>query len=213
MLRYPKPEALVRALVSTLPAADGSDAAELERARRGLGHDHLGQVFSEVVIAIATLAQQKTWRWRILDVRSTAPESQPEMAREESADSAYRPVALVGSLTRLLADPHPEVVFNTLFCVNCLMGEPPQSWGRGRDTEREEDVVSRRALISAAARVAAERENDRSSDRHSRRASPPRFAPRSAAKTTTERVEKRRETGRADATTTTSAEAATEATT
>ena len=158
LLQYPKPEALVRALVSTLPAADGSDAAELERARRGVGHDHLGQVFSEVVIAIATLAQQKTWRWRILDVRSTAPESQPEMAREESADSAYRPVALVGSLTRLLADPHPEVVFNTLFCVNCLMGEPPQSWGRGRDTEREEDVVSRRALISAAARVAAERE-------------------------------------------------------
>ena len=135
------------------------------------------------------------------------------MAREESVDSAYRPVALVGSLTRLLADPHPEVVFNTLFCVNCLMGEPPQSWGR-EGIPSAKRMSSRGApLISAAARVAAERENDRSSDRHSRRASPPRFAPRSAAKTTTERVEKRRETGRADATTTTSAEAATEATT
>ena len=53
-------------------------------------------------------------------------------------------MTLVGSLIALLSSPHVELVFNTLYCINCLMGEPPQSWGRGRDPTRDEDHTARR---------------------------------------------------------------------
>jgi hypothetical protein len=171
------------------------------------------QVRSEVVIAVASLAQIKAWRWRLLDVRGAAPRapraltealgetlfggaSSPSRVASEPSDKECSPppprvtdpdsdsdspagetttstssrartrasssspgpgppspARLVGALARLLRDHHAEVVFNALYCVNCMMGEPPQSWGRGRDPTREEDDAARAAFVRAAGEI------------------------------------------------------------
>ena len=197
--KYPYPEKLVEKLVGMLAepdskngtgsVADESDggSADLRKQNRDPGLE--AHVLSEAVVAVATLAQAKPWRWRLTDVLSTsltpthkvsaqAPadgvvatrrafEARRETNEERSADAAaleratpFRPEGaslLVTHLARLLSDAkRPEIVFNALYCVNCLMGEPPQSWGRGRDESREEDHAARRAFIKAATNVGPE---------------------------------------------------------
>ena len=84
-----------------------------------------------------------------MDVRSTSRSGPPRACG--TSEAATR---LVANLARLLGDAtRPEIAFNALYCVNCLMGEPPQSWGRGRDASREEDHAARRAFIAAASRA------------------------------------------------------------
>ena len=190
LLRYERADRLMGNLSGMLPDAPGvaeffiddddaadddADDAQLDRVGGAPPQHMRGQVLSEVVIAIATLSQEKAWRWRLLDITSDVPRSVPDFLDDPSASSAdvfeethlknlkipgreFSTVRLVASLVALLRSPHQEVVFNTLYCINCLMGEPPQSWGRGRDPNREEDHAARRALVVAAAfgrRIAA----------------------------------------------------------
>eukprot|EP00227_Mantoniella_beaufortii_P018622 CAMPEP_0197586212 /NCGR_PEP_ID=MMETSP1326-20131121/8260_1 /TAXON_ID=1155430 /ORGANISM="Genus nov. species nov., Strain RCC2288" /LENGTH=146 /DNA_ID=CAMNT_0043150809 /DNA_START=304 /DNA_END=742 /DNA_ORIENTATION=- len=54
-------------------------AAEKARTKRKHARGCHGQVLSEVVIALATLAQDKAWRWRLLDVVSGKPASIPSL--------------------------------------------------------------------------------------------------------------------------------------
>ena len=169
LLKHERAEQLMAALSGMLPDPAGIavffEGDAVDRRRRGDGAH--GQVLSEVVIAIATLSQEKAWRWRLLDIESDQPQALPRCLESDSVSTSeadtlvgmylrrpgreFSTVRLVASLIALLRDEHREVVFNTLYCINCLMGEPPQSWGRGRDPNREEDNVARRALIAAAA--------------------------------------------------------------
>ena len=169
LLKHERAERLMAALSGMLPDPAGIavffEGDAVDRRRRGDGAH--GQVLSEVVIAIATLSQEKAWRWRLLDIESDQPQALPRCLESDSVSTSeadtlvgmylrrpgreFSTVRLVASLIALLRDEHREVVFNTLYCINCLMGEPPQSWGRGRDPNREEDNVARRALIAAAA--------------------------------------------------------------
>jgi hypothetical protein len=154
--------------VSSSAAASKNAQAETHTHDPGLN----AHVLSEAVVCVATLAQSKVWRWRMLDVRTTAlvpvqgppcvksireesvgapgktdtkassPSTAAKTVRENKAHTT--PSDLVGALARLLGDNHPpEIVFNVLYCVNCLIGEPPQSWGRGRDVTREEVRAAR----------------------------------------------------------------------
>ena len=89
----------------------------------------------------------------MLDVLTTSRDEDLDVARKgyETTAGSQLPSRLVTCLAKLLGDgSRPEIVFNVLYCVNCLIGEPPQSWGRGRDKTREEDHVGRRAFVTAA---------------------------------------------------------------
>ena len=147
--KYPYPETLVARLAEMLSDQTPQGERELPGAvaRRDPGLD--AHVLSEAVVAVAALARDKPWRWRLVDVRSTSRSGPPRACG--TSEAATR---LVANLARLLGDAtRPEIAFNALYCVNCLMGEPPQSWGRGRDASREEDHAARRAFIAAASRA------------------------------------------------------------
>jgi hypothetical protein len=147
--KYPYPETLVARLAEMLSDQTSQGERELPGAvaRRDPGLD--AHVLSEAVVAVAALARDKPWRWRLVDVRSTSRSGPPRACG--TSEAATR---LVANLARLLGDAtRPEIAFNALYCVNCLMGEPPQSWGRGRDASREEDHAARRAFIAAASRA------------------------------------------------------------
>ena len=181
--KYPYPEKLVVALTGMLAASppsgatraanpetageSGDDAVAanpfgyLEDAVEGSRDAGLeAHVLSEAVVAVATLAQAKPWRWRLVNVCSTSLATPPpaiETADDDASAGRRAPEAasaLVTHLARLLGNAErPEIAFNALYCVNCLMGEPPQSWGRGRDASRAEDHAARRAFITAAAKA------------------------------------------------------------
>jgi hypothetical protein len=89
LLRYERSDALMATITGMLPGGaplppsdeddkDGEDEkARKNKAKVPTKHARgcHGQVLSEVVIAIATLAQEKAWRWRLLDVTSGKPVS------------------------------------------------------------------------------------------------------------------------------------------
>ena len=172
--KYPNPEKLVQRLVGMLAEPEKETKEKFARLKNGTGgnvgdpsdggsgdsqkHNRdpglEAHVLSEAVVAVATLAQAKPWRWRLTDVRSTSLTPLHEVRPTPKPEGAS---LLVTHLARLLSDAkRPEIVFNALYCVNCLMGEPPQSWGRGRDESREEDHAARRAFIKAATDVGLE---------------------------------------------------------
>ena len=155
----PYPDKLIAALSGMLAVRSsfGSSPSFRDREARARGSDPIGYLedaadgdardagveahaLSEAVVALATLARAKPWRWRLVDVRSTslaapiAASTEPadDGASAGSAEAPEAASALVARLARLLGmAERPEVAFNALYCVNCLMGEPPQSWGRG----------------------------------------------------------------------------------
>jgi hypothetical protein len=172
--KYPYPEKLVQKLVGMLAEPEKETKEKFARLKNGTGGNVAdpsdggsgdsqkhnrdpgleAHVLSEAVVAVATLAQAKPWRWRLTDVRSTSLTPLHEVRPTPKPEGAS---LLVTHLARLLSDAtRPEIVFNALYCVNCLMGEPPQSWGRGRDESREEDHAARRAFIKAATDVGLE---------------------------------------------------------
>ena len=148
--RYHSPEKVISALVGML-GDEKSNSHGNTNTRDDPSLD--AHVLSEAVVCVATLAQSKQWRWRMLDVLTTSRDEDLDVARKgyETTAGSQLPSRLVTCLAKLLGDgSRPEIVFNVLYCVNCLIGEPPQSWGRGRDKTREEDHVGRRAFVTAA---------------------------------------------------------------
>ena len=143
LLRYERADRLMGNLSGMFPDAPGvaeffidddaaadDDADDARLDRRAPPQHMRGQVLSEVVIAIATLSQEKAWRWRLLDITLDVPRSVPDFLDDPSASSAdvfeethlknlkipgrefsNTDFASLAALLRFL--PHQEVVFNT----------------------------------------------------------------------------------------------------
>jgi hypothetical protein len=90
--KYPYPEKLVQKLVGMLAEPEKETKEKFARLKNGTGGNVAdtsdggsgdsqkhnrdpgleAHVLSEAVVAVATLAQAKPWRWRLTDVRSTS---------------------------------------------------------------------------------------------------------------------------------------------
>ena len=84
-------------------------------AARRRGDGAHGQVLSEVVIAIATLSQEKAWRWRLLDIESDQPQALPRCLESDSVSTSEADT-LVGMYLR-----RPGREFSTVRLVASLI--------------------------------------------------------------------------------------------